>query len=96
MSKEHLMKIILAPCMSEKSINVRIDRQYVFKVRRTATKPQIAQAVHLLFAVDVDTVRISNVKGKQCKFGGIQGRHGDWKKAYVTVKEGQSIDLGGA
>lgn len=96
MNKDKLMKIILVPCMSEKSTGVRIDRQYVFRVRSTATKPQIAQAIKLLFGVDVEAVRVSNVKGKKRRFGNIQGQCKDWKKAYITVKEGQAIDLGGA
>jgi large subunit ribosomal protein L23 len=49
-----------------------------------------------LFGVDVDAVRISNVRGKTRSFGNIKGRRKDWKKAYVTVKEGQAINLGGA
>ena len=96
MNNEKLMKIILAPCVSEKSTGVRANRQYVFRVRVEATKPEIARAINLLFAVDVDVVRVSNVKGKKRVFGNIRGRRKDWKKAYVTVKEGQVIDLGGS
>jgi len=96
MNKEKLTKIILAPCISEKSTSVQMNRQYVFRVRREATKPEIAAAINLLFDVDVDAVRISNVSGKARKFGNIQGRRKDWKKAYVTIKEGQTINLGGA
>lgn len=96
MNKDKLMKIILAPCVSEKSISIKVKRQYIFHVRSEATKPQIARAVKLMFEVDVDGVRISNVKGKTRRFGNIQGRCKDWKKAYVTVKEGQAINLGGA
>ena len=95
MNKDRLMKIILAPCVSEKSTSVRIDRQYVFRVQSVATKPQIAMAAKLLFNVDVEVVRVSNVKGKTRRFGNIQGRKKDWKKAYITVKEGQAINLGG-
>jgi large subunit ribosomal protein L23 len=96
MNNDKLMKIILAPCVSEKSTGVRINRQYVFRVRNEATKPEIARAIKLLFNVDVDEVRVSNVKGKERRFGNIQGRRKDWKKAFVTVKEGQAINLGGA
>jgi large subunit ribosomal protein L23 len=96
MNNDKLMKIILAPCVSEKSTGVRVNRQYVFRVRNEATKPEIARAVKLLFNVDVDEVRVSNVRGKTRRFGNIQGRRKDWKKAFVTVKEGQSINLGGA
>ncbi|EKE01893.1 MAG: Ribosomal protein L25/L23 [uncultured bacterium] len=96
MNKEKLTKIILAPCISEKSTGIRVDRQYVFRVRSEATKPEIAKAIEFLFDVDVDAVRVSNVGGKRRRFGNIQGRRKDWKKAYVTVKEGQAINLGGA
>lgn len=96
MNKDKLMKIILAPCVSEKSTGVRVNRQYVFRVQSIATKQEIASAIKLLFGVDVDAVRISNVKGKTRNFGNIKGRRKDWKKAYVTVKEGQAINLGGA
>lgn len=96
MNKDKLMKTILAPCVSEKSTGVRVNRQYVFRVQSVATKQEIACAIKLLFDVDVDAVRISNVKGKTRSFGNIKGRRKDWKKAYVTVKEGQAINLGGA
>jgi large subunit ribosomal protein L23 len=96
MNKDKLMKIILAPCVSEKSTGIRVNRQYVFRVQSVATKQEIACAIELLFGVDVDSVRISNVRGKTRSFGNIKGRRKDWKKAYVTVKEGQAINLGGA
>jgi large subunit ribosomal protein L23 len=96
MSNDKLMKIILAPCVSEKSVSVRVDRQYVFRVRNEATKPEIARAIKLLFNVEVDEVRVINVKGKGRTFSNIKGRRKDWKKAFVTVKEGQTINLGGA
>jgi large subunit ribosomal protein L23 len=96
MNKDKLMKIILAPCVSEKSTGLRAASQYVFRVRSEATKPEIASAINLLFGVTVDCVRISNVKGKKRVFGNIKGCRKDWKKAYVTVKEGQVINLGGA
>jgi large subunit ribosomal protein L23 len=95
MNKDKLMKVILAPCISEKTTSLGVNNQYVFRVRTDATNIQIAGAVKLLFSVDVDAVRVINVKGKTRKFGGIQGRRKDWKKAYVTVKQGQAINLGG-
>ena len=90
-----LMKIILAPCVSEKSTNVQVDRQYVFKVDLKARKDEIAQAVKLMFGVDVEVVRVCRMKGKKRVFKNIPGKNKDWKKAYVTVKEGQAINLGG-
>ena len=96
MMNDKLMKIIIAPCVSEKSTRAQIDRQYVFRVGNKAKKNEIAQAVKLLFAVDVEAVRVCNVKGKRRKFKNIAGKQKNWKKAYVTVKEGQAINLGGA
>ena len=96
MSKNKLLNIILAPCVSEKSTSVGVNRQYVFRVRKDAAKPEIAQAISLLFNVAVDFVRISNVKGKKRKYANIQGQCKSWKKAYVTIKEGQEINLGRA
>lgn len=95
MNKDKLMRIILAPCVTEKTMAARADRVYVFRVRTEATKAQIAQAIKLMFDVEVDAVRSVNVRGKARRFGSIQGRRKDWKKAYVTVKEGQAINLGG-
>jgi large subunit ribosomal protein L23 len=96
MREDKLMKIILAPCVSEKSTRVQVDRQYVFKVSNQAKKGEIAKAMKLLFGVDVEAVRVCRVKGKKRTFKNIPGKIKDWKKAYVTVKEGQAINLGGA
>jgi large subunit ribosomal protein L23 len=96
MSKEKLMTILLAPCISEKANGLQQDLQYVFKVKAYASKQDIAAAVEELFKVKVEKVRVCNVKGKNRKFGSIEGRKKDWKKAYVTLQEGQAIDLGGA
>lgn len=91
-----LTKIILAPCVSEKSTRVQIDRQYVFKVDKKAKKDEIARAIKFLFNVEVESVQVSNVRGKERSFRNIAGRSQGWKKAYVKVKEGQAINLGGA
>lgn len=96
MIEEKLTKIILAPCVSEKSTRAQIDRQYVFKVAKKAGKGEIARAVKALFDVDVEAVRVCNVTGKKKVFAQARGKRKDWKKAYVTIKEGQAINLGGA
>jgi large subunit ribosomal protein L23 len=98
MNQERLMKVLLAPHISEKSsIAADLNNQIVFKVATDATKPEIKQAVELLFDVKVDRVQVSNVKGKTKRFGAKMGRRNDWKKAYITLQEGQEIDfLGGA
>jgi len=94
MSKERLMKILLGPVISEKSAVVAdSSNQVTFKVSPDATKPEIAKAVELMFEVNVEDVRVVNIKGKRKRFGQVQGKRNDWKKAYVRVKAGQDIDF---
>lgn len=89
-----LMNIVLAPVVSEKSTFVADkNRQYVFRVADRATKPEIKAAVELMFKIKVDSVTVSNVKGKTRRFGRIEGRRRNWKKAYVRVAEGQEINF---
>jgi large subunit ribosomal protein L23 len=96
MSQERLTQIILRPIISEKSAIVADNaRQVVFKVRTDATKPEIKQAVEFLFDVQVEKVRVANVKGKNKRFGAVMGKRSDWSKAYVTLKEGHDIDFAG-
>jgi large subunit ribosomal protein L23 len=96
MSKERLMKILLSPVVSEKSAMAADSaNQFGFKVAVDATKPEIAQAVELLFDVKVKNVRTVNVKGKQKRFGAVMGRRNNWKKAYVRLQEGHDIDFAG-
>jgi large subunit ribosomal protein L23 len=95
---ERLHQIILAPVVSEKSTRAaEKHNQAVFKVLRDARKPEIKAAVEKLFNVKVEAIRTLNVKGKTKRFGASMGVRSDWKKAYVTLAEGQEIDfLGGA
>jgi large subunit ribosomal protein L23 len=95
-SKERLMTVLLAPHVSEKSARVaERGNQIVFRVLRDASKPEIKAAVELMFEVKVDDVRVVNVAGKQKRFGGRPGRRSDFKKAYVSLAEGQTIDFAG-
>ena len=94
MNQERIMKVILAPHITEKAANIgESSNQYVFKVATDATKPEIKQAVETLFEVEVDAVRVLNTKGKTKRSGARLGRRKDWKKAYVRVKAGQEIDF---
>jgi len=94
MNQERIMKVILAPHITEKAASVgESSNQYVFKVAPDATKPEIKQAVEALFEVSVDAVRVLNTKGKTKRSGARLGRRKDWKKAYVRVKAGQEIDF---
>jgi large subunit ribosomal protein L23 len=91
-----LYQVILAPHVSEKSTRVaEKNSQIVFRVRRDASKPTIKQAVEKMFNVQVESVTVTNVKGKVKKFGKTPGRRSDWKKAYVRLKPGQDINFAG-
>ena len=93
---ERLMALLIAPHVSEKAARVTDKaNQYVFRVLRDATKPEIRAAVQLMFAVEVEGVQVVNVGGKEKRFGRFTGRRSDWKKAYVSLKAGQSIDFTG-
>jgi large subunit ribosomal protein L23 len=91
---ERLMTVLLAPVVSEKStfIGDKND-QVVFRVMQNATKPEVKAAVELMFKVQVESVQISNVKGKQKRFGRHAGRRPSWKKAYVSLAPGQEINF---
>ena len=91
-----LYQVILTPHVSEKSTRVaEKNSQIVFRVRRDASKPVIKQAVEKMFNVQVESVTVTNVKGKEKKFGKTPGRRQDWKKAYVRLKPGQDINFAG-
>ena len=93
MNREQLMSVLLAPHVTEKtSLAMQNHNQYVFRVRRRATKTDIKQAVELMFDVKVKGVQVVNEPGKTRRFGKIAGRTQDWKKAYVSLNEGQTID----
>jgi large subunit ribosomal protein L23 len=97
MNQERLMKVLLAPIVSEKSTRVAdAHRQFAFKVMKDASKPDVRKAVELMFDVKVDSVQIANVRGKSKRFGQSLGKRSDWKKAYVTLAEGHDIDFMGA
>ena len=72
------------------------NNQYVFKVAKDATKPEIKQAVELMFdGAEVESVQVSNVKGKNKMFARMPGKRANWKKAYVKLKPGFDIDFMG-
>ena len=91
--------VIIAPLVTEKSMgNTAVD-QYTFEVHRDATKTHIKLAVREIFKVDVIKVNTISVLGKTKNFArrGVRtsGKQSDWKKAVVTLKPGQKIELGG-
>ena len=92
-----LAQVLLAPIVSEKATNVgEKHNQVLFKVLRDATKPEIKAAVELMFKVEVASVSVVNIKGKNKRFGGRVGRRDHVKKAYVALKPGQELQFGEA
>ncbi len=95
MNKDRLMQIIVSPIISEKStLAADNNKQFVFRVLKSASKPEITHAVELMFEVEVDQVRVLNCKGKTKRFGSKMGSRSDWKKAYIKLKPGHDIDFG--
>jgi large subunit ribosomal protein L23 len=93
LGREGLMNVLLAPHVTEKtSLGLQERNQYAFKVRREATRTDVRRAVELMFEVKVEDVQVLNQPGKKRRFGQRSGRTQDWKKAYVRLAEGQSID----
>jgi large subunit ribosomal protein L23 len=91
---ERLMTVLLAPVISEKATHIADKHeQVVFRVAQDATKPEVKAAVELMFKVQVESVQIANVRGKEKRFGRFVGRRRNWKKAYVCLKPGQEINF---
>lgn len=92
-SQERMYDLILAPVITEKSTLVSEHNQVTFRVPLTASKPEIKAAVEGLFNVKVTAVNTLISKGKTKRFRGIMGRRSDFKKAVVTLAEGNKIDV---
>jgi large subunit ribosomal protein L23 len=94
MNDAKLYEVIRAPRVSEKTARLQeVSNQYVFEVATDATKADIKVAIEKLFDVKVEAVNVLNVKGKGKTFKNRMGRRGDWRKAYVKLADGQSIDV---
>ena len=85
--------VILSPLITEKATTASEQNQVIFRVARTATKPEIKEAVERLFDVKVKAVNTLVRKGKQRTFRGIRGQMSDVKKAIVTLQDGHRIDV---
>ena len=93
-SEERLMKVLLAPVISEKATMVaEKNEQVVFRVSQDATKPEIKAAVEMLFKVQVESVQVANRQGKQKRSGRFVGRRNHTKRAFVCLKPGQEINF---
>ena len=98
MNEERLMNIILTPHVSEKAtVKADSENQHVFSVAKDANKFEVKKAIEKMFEVKVQDVRLLNVHGKLKRVArGQYGKTKDWKKAYVTLKEGFDINYGEA
>lgn len=93
-SEERLLKVLLAPVISEKATFVaEKNEQVIFLVMPDATKPEIRAAVELLFKVQVESVQVANRIGKQKRSGKFNGRRNHTKRAFVCLKPGQEINF---
>jgi large subunit ribosomal protein L23 len=90
---EKLYSVIRAPHISEKSARAQEHNQYVFEIAAGANKKLVKDAVEALFSVKVESVNIMNVKGKVKSFRQRAGSRNGWRKAYVRLHEGQTIDV---
>ena len=91
-----LMQLLIAPIVSEKATMVAEQSNVVtFKVLQDATKPEIKAAVEMMFKVEVQGVSVVNTKGKTKRFGRSIGRRDNVRKAYVTLKPGQELNISG-
>lgn len=94
MNQERMYKILQAAHISEKATVIADERnQFVFKVAKDATRPEIKEAVEKIYKVDVQDVTVLNVKGKVKRNMRGESRRPGWKKAYVRIAEGQDIDF---
>ncbi len=94
-SKERMYQVIQAPHITEKAMN-EAENKVTFRVALDATKTEIKAAVEEIFSVEVLAVNTIRTKGKQKRFRGHLGKRSDFKKAVVTLKDGQSIEMAGA
>jgi large subunit ribosomal protein L23 len=97
MNKERLMTVLVQPHVSEKAATVtEKSNQYVFRVLEDASKAEVKMAVELMFEVKVEGVNLLNRPGKTRRFKNMPGKRTGYKKAYVRLQNGQSIDFTGA
>jgi len=91
--EERIYHVIIGPHVTEKAVSGSESNIHAFKVAIDATKSEVKDAIHALFEVDVASVRTSRVKGKTKAFGKRRGKRKDWKKAYVRLAEGQTLNV---
>lgn len=89
----HPYEVLRRPVVTEKSTLLQGQHKYVFEVATAANKTQIKEAVETAFKVKVRAVNVSKVRGKLRRMGRTRGRTPDWKKAVVTLREGDQIEF---
>lgn len=91
----NIYNTILSPIITEKATKVSENNQYVFKVPLNSNKENIKHAIEKLFKVKVKSINTLKVKGKNKTFKGTKGKRSDYKKAIVSLKEGENLDYSG-
>lgn len=90
----NLFQVIRRPIITEKSTGLReLSNQYVFEVALQANKQQISSAIENLFKVHVTAVRVLRVRGKLRRYGRNRGKSSNWKKAIVTLNQGEKLEF---
>jgi large subunit ribosomal protein L23 len=88
----NIYEVIRGPLITEKSTGLKDTyRTLCFKVAREATKTEVRKAVEQLLGVKVASVRTANIRGKVKRYGRFEGKRPDWKKAFVTLREGEKM-----
>ncbi len=94
LTKDELYQVLIAPVVTEKSTRAaEYHGQAVFQVANSATRNDVKAAIEQAFDVEVESVKILNVKGKTKRFGKSLGKRNDRKKAYIRLKDGSDIDF---
>lgn len=95
MNESEARELLIAPVISEKgTVLQEKENQYLFRVAPGANKIQVREAIEKIFKVHVTGIRTITVHGKMRRMGRSQGRKPSWKKAIVTLREGETIELG--
>ena len=93
--RKNIYNIIKNPVVTEKTTKIAENNQFVFKVDVSSSKESIKKAVEKIFKVKVKNINTIKIKGKTKVFKGTKGRRADYKKAIVSLKEGENLDYSG-
>ena len=93
--RKNIYNIIKNPVVTEKTTKIAENNQFVFKVDVSSSKESIKMAVEKIFKVKVKSINTIKIKGKTKIFKGTKGRRADYKKAIVSLKEGENLDYSG-